>query len=57
MIGALRVGWLQQRLAEGAADDLLDLALQAGFASKTSFNRVFKAQTGMTPSAWRRARS
>lgn len=57
VIGALRVGWLQQRLDDGAADDLLDLALQAGFASKTSFNRVFKAQTGMTPSAWRRARS
>ena len=37
--------------------DGLDLALQAGFASKTSFNRVFKAQTGMTPSAWRRAKS
>lgn len=57
VIGALRVAWVQQRLADGATEDLLDLALQAGFASKTSFNRVFKAQTGMTPSAWRRARS
>ncbi|WP_422017030.1 helix-turn-helix domain-containing protein [Roseateles sp.] len=53
VIGALRVAWLQQRLADGATDELLDLALQAGFSSKTSFNRVFKAQTGMTPSAWR----
>lgn len=57
VIGGLRVDWVQQRLAEGAAEDLLDLALQAGFASKTSFNRVFKARTGMTPSAWRRAKS
>ena len=57
VIGRLRVDWLQQRLAAGATEDLLDLALQAGFASKTSFNRVFKAQTGMTPSAWRRAKS
>jgi AraC-like DNA-binding protein len=57
VIGSLRVDWLQQRLAAGATEDLLDLALQAGFASKTSFNRVFKAQTGMTPSAWRRAKS
>ncbi len=57
VIGGLRVAWVQQRLAAGAGDELLDLALQAGFASKTSFNRVFKAQTGMTPSAWRRARS
>ena len=57
VIGGLRVAWLQQRLADGASDDLLDLALQAGFASKTSFNRVFKAHTGVTPSAWRRAKS
>ncbi len=57
VIGGLRVAWLQQRLADGAKEELLDLALQAGFSSKTSFNRVFKAQTGMTPSAWRRARS
>lgn len=57
VIGGLRVAWLQQQLSAGATDDLLDLALQAGFASKTSFNRVFKAQTGMTPSAWRRAKS
>jgi AraC-like DNA-binding protein len=57
VIGGLRVDWLQQRLAAGATEDLLELALQAGFASKTSFNRVFKARTGMTPSAWRRAKS
>jgi len=57
VIGGLRVAWVQQRLAAGSAEDLLDLALQAGFSSKTSFNRVFKAQTGQTPSAWRRARS
>lgn len=57
VIGGLRVGWVQQRLAAGASDELLDLALQAGFSSKTSFNRVFKARTGMTPSAWRSARS
>lgn len=57
VIGGLRVAWVQQRLAAGAAGELLDLALQAGFSSKTSFNRVFKGRTGMTPSAWRRAKS
>ncbi|MDX1385535.1 MAG: helix-turn-helix transcriptional regulator, partial [Thermoanaerobaculia bacterium] len=35
--------------------NLLALAHDAGFNSKTSFNRVFKAATGKTPSAWRRA--
>jgi AraC-like DNA-binding protein len=57
VIGALRVGWVQQRLAEGSTADLLELALEAGFSSKTSFNRTFKALTGQTPSAWRRAKS
>lgn len=33
--------------------DLLGLALSVGFSSKTSFNRLFKAATGQTPSAFR----
>ena len=33
---------------------LLALALDAGFNSKASFNRVFKDRTGLTPSAYRR---
>lgn len=33
---------------------LLALALDAGFQSKASFNRVFKAVTGETPTAYRR---
>ncbi|PTT83400.1 AraC family transcriptional regulator [Pelomonas sp. HMWF004] len=57
VIGGLRVDWVQQQLAAGDCCELLDLALQAGFSSKTSFNRVFKALTGQTPSAWRRAKS
>lgn len=32
---------------------LLALAFDAGFASKTSFNAIFKKITGHTPSAWR----
>lgn len=35
---------------------LLDLAYEAGFNSKTSFNRVFKETVGMTPSDYRRHR-
>lgn len=59
VIGALRVDWVCQRLGQpdAAGLDLLALGLEAGFASKTSFNRVFKARTGLTPSAWRRAKS
>lgn len=32
---------------------LLDIAFEAGFSSKASFNRCFKLYTGDTPTAWR----
>ena len=32
---------------------VLELAFEAGFQSKSTFNRVFRAQTGQTPSQWR----
>ena len=59
VIGGMRVDWVCRRLKQSDAIelDLLALGLEAGFASKTSFNRVFKAHTGLTPSAWRRAKS
>lgn len=40
-------------LDAGREDDLLDLALEAGFSSKASFNRAFSASIGTTPSAYR----
>jgi AraC-like DNA-binding protein len=54
VIGALRVQWVQEQLRSRPAPvELLALAFEAGFSSKTSFNRVFKAVTGATPSHWR----
>ena len=38
----------------GRDDDLLDLALEAGFSSKASFNRAFRSAMGVTPSDYRR---
>ncbi|MGE0182752.1 MAG: helix-turn-helix domain-containing protein [Parvularculaceae bacterium] len=36
-----------------AALPILTIAMDAGFASLSSFNRAFKEQTGKTPSEWR----
>lgn len=52
-IGQLRVAEVQRQLATEVPGDLLQCALDAGFSSKTSFNRVFKARTGLTPSQFR----
>lgn len=53
-INRLRVAEVQRQLAaSNTGGDLLAIAFAAGFSSKTSFNRVFKAQTGFTPSQFR----
>ena len=58
-INGLRVRAVQRELEDPGSDrDLLQVALDAGFSAKASFNRVFKSETGMTPSTYReRARS
>jgi AraC-like DNA-binding protein len=53
-INNLRARRVAEMLAEGRDDDLLDLALEAGFSSKASFNRAFVASYGMPPSQWRK---
>lgn len=52
-VNGLRCEAVAQALSEGRDGDLLDLALEAGFASKASFNRAFRAAYGVSPSAWR----
>ena len=50
-----RVEALKQALhdPEQASASILDLAILAGFNSKSAMNRVFKKQTGMTPGEFR----
>jgi AraC-like DNA-binding protein len=44
------------RGGEQAEDGVLELALAAGFNSKSAFNRAFKKHTGVTPSEFRRTK-
>jgi AraC-like DNA-binding protein len=55
-VNGYRVREVQARLVgpDGARYTYLTLALEAGFASKSTFNAAFKKLTGMTPSDYRR---
>lgn len=54
-INHYRILEAQQLLSspEAASTTVLDVAIQSGFNSKASFNRLFKNQTALTPSAYR----
>jgi AraC-like DNA-binding protein len=51
-----RIDAVKQALADTMQSEvaILDIALAAGFQSLGPFNRAFKADTGMTPSEFRR---
>jgi AraC-like DNA-binding protein len=55
-VNGYRVREVKRRLADARSQNLtlLSLALDAGFASKSTFNSVFKKHTGQTPSEYRR---
>ena len=53
-VNDLRSRRVAAMLDAGRSDDLLDLALEAGFSSKASFNRAFASAIGMPPSAYRK---
>ena len=54
-VNGYRVREVQRRIAAGDAKALkiLSLAMDAGFASKSTFNQVFKKHTNQTPSDFR----
>jgi AraC-like DNA-binding protein len=54
-IAKLRCDHVAAALRAGGEGDLLELALEAGFGSKASFNRAFQAVHGQSPSSYRRS--
>ena len=55
VVNRLRVAEVQRRLREPGVlvrYTLLGIALESGFNSKSTFNRVFKEQTGTAPGEW-----
>lgn len=52
-INEYRVAEVCQKLQQKSDRKLIDLAMDAGFSSKSSFNAIFKKLTGQTPSDYR----
>lgn len=54
-VNGFRVREVQRLLQQpqSSARTLLAIALEAGFASKSTFNAVFRREVGLTPTAWR----
>lgn len=51
-INGYRVAHAQQLLREDPGRKISQVGLESGFANNTSFYRVFKSFTGLTPSEW-----
>lgn len=52
-INNYRVNYVQKMLAQEQTAKILDLAMTAGFSSKSTFNAVFKQTTGLSPTQYR----
>lgn len=54
-INEYRVNYVCQQLQNDHSIKVLDLAMSAGFSSKSTFNAVFKQAKGMTPTQYRKS--
>lgn len=55
-VNSLRIEEAKSLLVrDGGKKNILDILLEAGFNSKSSFNTIFKEKTGMSPSQYRRS--
>lgn len=56
LINSYRVASVKEKMASDKYDGLtlLGIAYESGFKSKTSFNRIFKKETGLSPSEYKK---
>jgi len=52
-INTYRVKEVCDKLNSGSSLKVMDIAMEAGFSSKSTFNTIFKKITGMTPTQYR----
>ncbi len=52
-INGYRIAAVRKRLEENDSEKVLNIALDAGFSSKSTFNAIFKQFTGKTPTQYR----
>lgn len=52
-VNSYRIDYAKQLLREQPDAKVYEICVLSGFSTETSFFRVFKAQTGKTPSEWR----
>lgn len=53
-VNEYRIDYIREQLKLDQSTKILDLAMTAGFSSKSTFNAVFKQFTGLTPSQYRK---
>jgi YesN/AraC family two-component response regulator len=52
-INTYRISYAQQLLRQQPDMKIAEVFLSSGFANETTFFRIFKSVTGMTPNEWR----
>ena len=53
-VNTYRIEEVKKKLQQRNNYSLISIAFECGFNSKASFNRIFKKQTGMTPSEYQK---
>ncbi|EQA37244.1 DNA-binding helix-turn-helix protein [Leptospira inadai serovar Lyme str. 10] len=54
LLNEYRVGEAKEKIRSSPKDTLLTIAYSSGFRSKSTFNDVFRRETGLTPSEYRK---